>query len=145
MTLGRAATLAFLFLGSATLALAQSAPAPQRTQVEIYRIVPGQHEAFLRHLALADEALKSVGLPPRQLFVHQDGADWDFLLLQPADRQLTPTQSAGLAAARKRLGLPAGAAFFIEYRKFIAEHTDTVTEGPTTAADWLAKLDASRR
>jgi len=31
-----------------------------------------------------DEANRRAGLPPRQLFVHSDGASWDFLLIQDA-------------------------------------------------------------
>jgi hypothetical protein len=53
------------------------------SQVEIYRIAPGQQEAFLKFIALCDGANRQAGLPPRQLFVHEDGADWDFLLIQP--------------------------------------------------------------
>jgi hypothetical protein len=40
---------------------------PQRMIVEIYRIAPGQHEAFLRLIAKVDEAQAKAGLPPRQL------------------------------------------------------------------------------
>lgn len=120
---------------------AQAAPAAQRTQVEIYRVVPGKHEAFLRWIARSDEAMKAAGLPPHQLYVHEDGADWDFIILK-AIGNATPEQNVARVAARKKLGLPSGARYFIEFRELIAEHTDTATEGPTTAAEWLAKLDA---
>ena len=125
-----------LFLSSAHAA---DAPAPSRVLVEIYRIAPGQHEAFLRSVAKADEANALAGLPARQLYVHQDGANWDFMLIQPASTP--PEKSAALDAAWKKLGLPSGAKFFVEFRRTIAEHTDTFAEGPTTAADWLTKLD----
>ena len=42
-----------------------AAPAPQKLLVEIYRIAPGQHEAFMRLIALFDEANRRAGLPPR--------------------------------------------------------------------------------
>ena len=121
-----------------------TAPAPVSaqvplTQVEIYRIAPGQHQAFLELIARCDEANKLAGLPPRQLYVHSDGADWDFMLIQPA--HTPPEKAAALDAAWDKLGLPSGSNFFIEIRKFIAEHTDTVTKGPTTAADYLATLN----
>lgn len=122
-------------------ALFASAPAFGESKdmlIEIYRIVPGKHEEFLRHLALLDQANAEAGLPPRQLFVHQDGASWDFVLLQPA--HTTDEQDAKLAAAFKKLGIPGGAKFFVNFRTMIAEHTDTFVE-QTTAAEYLKKLD----
>jgi hypothetical protein len=111
--------------------------------IEIYRIAPGKHEAFVRAIAKYDEANRLAGLPPRQLYVHQDGASWDFMLIQPAS---TPAdKSAALDAAWKKLGLPSGARFFVEFRANVAEHSDTFAEGPTTAAAWLAKLDQASR
>ena len=107
--------------------------------VEIYRIAPGQHANFLKLIALYDQASKEAGLAPRQLYVHQDGASWDFLIIQPAS--VTPEQSRALDAALKRLGAPQGAKFFLEIRSYMAEHSDTFAEGPTTAADWLNKLN----
>jgi hypothetical protein len=127
-----------LALAAASPALAQTAPKPSRMAVEIYRIAPGQQEAFLRLIALYDQANHAAGLPPRQLYVHQDGADWDFLIIQPEDT--TPEQDRLVDAELKRLGAPQGAKFFLEIRKFIASHTDTMASGPTTAADWLAQL-----
>lgn len=46
-----------------------------------------------------------------------------------------------MSEAEKKLGVPRGAKFFVEFRALIAEHTDTFVEGPTTARDWLKKLD----
>ena len=131
------AALAFLFNGIASAADAPP-PAP-RVLVEIYRIAPGQHEQFLRMIAKADEANTLAGLPPRQLYVHQDGANWDFMLIQPASTP--PDKAAALDAAWEKLGLPSGAKFFVEFRKNVAEHSDTFAEGPTSAAAWLRKLD----
>ncbi|MFT4075487.1 MAG: hypothetical protein QM647_08135 [Asticcacaulis sp.] len=126
----------------ATAPIAPPAPAPAAsvpmTQIEIYRIAPGQHEAFLEFIAKCDEANKLAGLPPRQLYIHSDGADWDFLLIQPA--QTPPDKAAALDAAWDKLGLPSGSNFFLEIRKYIAEHTDTSAKGPTTAADYLATV-----
>lgn len=109
-------------------------------QVELYRIAPGQHVAFLKLIALYDQANVAAGLPPRQLFVHQDGADWDFLILQSAE-DWTDQQRTKFRAALTKLGAPQGAKFFIEIRKLMAEHTDTTVKGPTTAGDWLKQLE----
>ena len=106
------------------------------TMIEIYKIAPGQHEAFLKEIARYDEANRLAGVPPRQLYVHSDGADWDFILIQPDE--YPPEKQAALDKAWKQLGLPTGADFFLNYRRFVADHTDTVAIGPTSAAAYLA-------
>ena len=111
------------------------------TQVEIYRIAPGQQQAFLEFIAKCDEANRIAGLPPRQLYVHSDGADWDFMFLQPA--HTPPEKAAALDKAWDQVGLPSGSNFFFEIRKYIADHSDTSTHGPTTAADYLATMTPS--
>ncbi len=112
-------------------------PAPVgETQVEIYRIAPGQQQAFLEFIAKCDEANRLAGLPPRQLYVHSDGEGWDFMFLQPA--HTPPEKAAALDKAWDQVGLPSGSNFFFEIRKYIADHSDTSTHGPTTAADYLA-------
>lgn len=130
--------LAALLLALAAPAIAQTAPpAPVLRQlVEIYRIAPGKHEEFLRFIARTDEANRLAGLPPRQLYVHSDGAEWDFMLIQPAE---TPKdKSAALDAAWEKLDLPSGADFFLDFRQYVQSHTDTFVRGPTTAADFLS-------
>lgn len=111
------------------------APLPTRT-IEIYQIVPGKQQEFLQFIAKADEANRRAGLPPRELYVHADGSDWDFILIQapepPADKV------AALEKAWVELGLPMGSSFFFEIRKFIAGHSDSKAKGPTTAAAFLA-------
>ena len=126
---------AFAVAASSPAWAQEEAPAPA-TQIEIYRIAPGQHEAFLKEIARYDEANRMAGVPARQLYVHSDGADWDFVLIQPA--KYPPEKQAALDKAWKQLGLPSGADFFLNFRRFVAEHTDTTAIGPTTAADYLA-------
>ncbi|HET9694418.1 MAG TPA: hypothetical protein VFP48_08530 [Steroidobacteraceae bacterium] len=132
-----------LLLGAlAVLVLSQvvlAEPPPPRKLVEIYRIAPGHHEQFLRMIAQFDAASREAGIPPRALYVHQDGANWDFMLIQ--DAEYTDEQSAKLGKAMEKLGLPRGARFFVEFRQHVAEHSDTFVEGPTTAEAWLRKLE----
>lgn len=45
--------------------------APEKVLIEIYRIAPGKHEAFLRDIAAFDKANELAGLPPRQLLCAQ--------------------------------------------------------------------------
>lgn len=130
------ASLFALSIAVSTPAAAQEAALEPNTTIEIYRIAPGQHEAFLKEIARYDEANRLAGVPPRQLFVHSDGAGWDFILIQPS--HYPPAKQAALDKAWKQLGLPSGADFFLNFRRFIADHSDTVAIGPTTAANYLA-------
>jgi membrane-bound lytic murein transglycosylase B len=129
------AALAALALPHAVRAEEPSAP---RKLVEIYRVAPGRHLEFLQMIAQFDQASREAGIPPRDLYVHQDGAGWDFMLIQNAE--YTDEQSEKLGKVMERMGLPRGANFFIEFRKNIIEHSDTFVEGPTTAEAWLRKL-----
>jgi hypothetical protein len=125
-------------LVSGLFAAAPALPDSKEMVIEIYRVASGKHEEFLRQIALYDRANAEAGLPPRQLFVHQGGASWDFVILQPAHH--TDEESEKLDAAFKQLGIPQGAKFFVSFRQLIAEHTDTNVEA-TTAAEYLKKLD----
>src|SRR5256886_14473537 len=116
---------------------------PPRMLVEIYHIAPGQHTAFLEAIAKYDEANRMAGLPPRQLYVHSDGASWDFLFIQPAETP--PDKTAALSAAWEKLGLPSGADFFLSFRPYIASPEGTVVLGPTTAADFLASRKSKKK
>jgi len=106
--------------------------------IEIYHIAPGKQVEFLKLIALYDQANVQAGLPARELYVHADGAAWDFLLIQ--DEDVAPEKAKLRNEALKKLGAPTGAKFWVAIRQTIAEHTDTVATGPTTAADWLKKL-----
>lgn len=127
-------------IAAAAPAMAQDKGLEANTTIEIYRIAPGQHEAFLKEIARYDEANRLAGVPPRQLYVHSDGADWDFILIQPS--HYPPDKQAALDRAWKQLGLPSGADFFLNFRRFVADHSDTVAIGPTSAADYLATRSA---
>jgi hypothetical protein len=136
--LARPAPLLAALVVCALPSLAAAEDGPPRKLVEIYRVAPGRHLEFLQMIALFDQASREAGIPPRDLYVHQDGANWDFMLIQNAD--YTDEQSAKLAKVWERMGLPRGANFFLEFRKNIAEHSDTFVEGPTTAEAWLKKV-----
>ena len=87
----------------------------EKELVEIYRIAPGRHEAFLRAIASYDRANELAGLPPRKLYVHSDGTGWDFLLIQPT--ATPPGKAEALDAAWEKLQLPSGAKFFLTFRE----------------------------
>ena len=123
---------------------ADEAPWPEAS-FEIFKLAPGKQEAFLRRIARTDEVRKAGGLPPTQIFIHEDGADWDVLVFKPhhADKP-TPAQDAAMATKRKELGVESGPAYFVALRELVAAHTDTTAYGPISAAQWLAKLDTWR-
>lgn len=124
----------------AAAAIAAPAAAQQGTSesvVSIYRAAPGHQEALLGWFARQEEISRAAGLPPSQLYVHQDGASWDFVVISP---QTTREQDAAVAAAARRMRAPAGPRVGLELRQHIAEHSDTIAIGPTTAADWLRRI-----
>ena len=106
------------------------------SSVEIFRITPGQHEAFLKLLADTEAAKVQVGMQPDQLYIHEDGASWDFVLIKAKGQD--PAKWKQVAAILHAQGHPSGPDYFFMIRKMIAEHTDTTAIGPTTATAYLA-------
>jgi hypothetical protein len=114
---------------------AEPADLPE-SSVEIFRIAPGQHEAFLKLLADTEAAKAQVGMQPDQLYIHQDGASWDFVLIKAKGQD--PAKWKQVADILHAKGHPSGPDYFFMIRKMIAEHTDTSAIGPTTATAYLA-------
>ena len=147
-----------LMLAAAGTMLALTSPASAQTSgaaaaeeawpeawFEIFRLAPGKHEEFVRRIAQSDQVSAAAGLPPTQLFFHEHGGDFDVILFKPVSPQeVTPEQEAAMAAKRKELGLESGPAYYLGIRELIAEHTDSKTVGPVSAARWLARLDKWR-
>lgn len=112
---------------------------------EIFRLEPGQHEAFVRFIAVYDEVSAAAGLPPTRLYFHENGDEWDVLILKVVgEHEATPEMEAVMAEKAKELGLPSGPAYFIESRKHFSTHADTKATGPISAAQWLERLDTWR-
>jgi hypothetical protein len=155
-------TLKFLLAGAATVlasaAFAQgTAPAASASGTanaaapwpeawfEIFKLAPGKQEEFIRRIDRADQVAATAGLPPIQIFVHEDGADWDVLLFKPVTGfKPTAAQETAMAAKRKELHMESGPAYFLGIRETIASHTDSKAYGPLSAAQWLDKLDKWR-
>ena len=106
--------------------------------ITTYRAAPGHQVELLRWLARQDEVAQAAGLPASQLYVHQDGASWDYLIIA---LNTTAAQDQAVEAAAQRLHATTGPRVGIELRQHIAEHTDTIVAGPTTAAAWLRRLE----
>ena len=108
---------------------------PGRVRIALYRVAPGKHLDFLRWMATQDEVSREAGVAVGQLYAHLDGDAWDFMLIAPVTTSEQDKKKDEIAARRGlRTGLPAA----LEFRQYLAWHTDTLSAGPTTAADLVA-------
>jgi hypothetical protein len=108
---------------------------PGRARISIYRVAPGRHLDILKWLAAREEITKEAGVPATQLYAHNDGDSWDYLLIWPIT---TADQERKLDELAARKGLKTGFAASIEFREMLASHTDTYASGPMTAAELVA-------
>lgn len=111
---------------------------------ELFRLVPGQTEAFIRSVAIWDQVNAAGGQPKTQLYLHEDGEGWDVMLYKPPRAVPTPEQNAAMAAKMKELGLVGGPLFFIALREKVADHAHLVMKGPMLSEAWVAQLEAQR-
>jgi membrane-bound lytic murein transglycosylase B len=133
-------TMTFAAVVAATFLLPSHASAQRQVGkaiVSIYHAAPGQQVALMKWVAQQDRVAAAAGVPAGQLYVHTDGAEWDYLVIQPVT---TPAQDAAMEIAAKRLGVDVGPRSGVEFRKHILSHTDTFVAGPTTAASYLASV-----
>ena len=95
----------------------------------------------MRQIALLDQANAEAGSPPRQFFVHQGGASWEALILQPAHH--TDEESGkNWIAAFKKLGIAQGARSSSSHSgRFPDRAPPTRNVEATTAAEYLKKLE----
>jgi hypothetical protein len=109
-----------------------------RSDVQIYRAAPGHQRQLLQFLEQQEQAAKAAGLPASQLYVHQSGANWDYVLISPHN---TDAQDKAVEAASVRMGIATGPKMGLQFREHVAEHTDTIAAGPYTVAEWLKRID----
>lgn len=137
-------------LGTSVASAAPSAPADDgkpfpEAAFEVFKLAPGRQEAFIRKLAQWDIVSQTGGQPVTQLFLHEDGEGWDVLLFKPYPKvPVTPAQQAAMDKKAEELHLKTGPAFWLEIRKNVASHSETKAQGPISAAQWMARLDAWR-
>lgn len=111
---------------------------------ELFRLVPGKAEEFLRGVAIWDQVNAAGGQPKSQVYLHENGEGWDVMLYKPPRPAPTPAQEAAMAAKVKELGLLSGPLYFIELRTKVADHAHLVMKGPILAEDWVAELEQQR-
>jgi hypothetical protein len=103
--------------------------------IAIQRIAPGQHLAFLEYMAAQEAAAVEAGAPASQWYVHQDGDAWDYIVIAP---EISDEVQDRVDAALEQRGLKTGFQGGLEFRRYIAHHTDTQAWGPTTVQEVLA-------
>jgi hypothetical protein len=136
--MNRRAALALVAASSLLLAAprwTQDKPEPGRARISIYRVVPGRHLDLLKWLAAREEVARDAGVSATQVYAHNDGDSWDYLLVWPIT---TPEQDRKLDEAAARKGLKTGFAASLEFRQMLSSHTDTFVSGPMTAAELVA-------
>jgi hypothetical protein len=116
----------------------QDKPEPARARISIYRVAPGRHLDLLKWLAAREDIAKEAGVPATQVYAHNDGDSWDYLLVWPVT---TAEQDRKLDELTARKGLKTGFAASIEFRQMLASHTDTFATGPLTAVELLAAAE----
>ena len=137
--------LAALLMPTLALAAPDDGKAWPEAAFEVFKLAPGKQEAFIRKLADWDKVSAAGGQPAAQMFVHEDGEEWDVLLFKPYPKiPVTAAQQTIMDAKADELHLKTGPAFWLEIRENMATHTETKAQGPITADQWLARLDAWR-
>src|SRR3546814_7676067 len=136
----RSLTFALFALGLAVPAAAKEATDPAAVAMtapvfEMFRLVPGKTEEFIRDMAKWDKVSAAGGQLPTQLFLHAGGEGWDVLLYKPARARPTPEQEAAMAAKAKEMGMPRGLLYFVDVRAKMADQVPFAGTGPLPAAD----------
>ena len=108
---------------------------PPRARVALYRIAPGKHLDFLKWMAENEAIDKEAGMPASQIYEHTNGDSWDYMQVAP---DLSNEQQAKVDEVAKKHGRKTGFPASLEFRTFVAWHTDTSVIGPVTAADLVA-------
>jgi hypothetical protein len=108
---------------------------PPTARVALYRVASGRQLDFLKWMAETDAIDKEAGVPVSQVYAHTNGDSWDYMQIAP---DLTREQQAKVDEVSKRHGRKTGIQAGLEFRTFIAWHTDTMTVGPMTAAELVA-------
>lgn len=124
-----------LLISAPSAARGQAAAQQPHALITIYRIAPGKHLDFLKWMAETEAIAKEAGVPAGQFYAHTDGDSWDYLNVGP---DLTKEQQAKVDEITKKRGRKTGFAASLEFRSYVASHTDTFVVGPVSAADLAA-------
>lgn len=134
-TIALATALALASAVSLSTTAAEATPPMPESMIEVFNIVPGKHEQFLEKLAHVEAISERLGLPKNDLYIHDGGASWDFILIKRKGQD--KAKFAELIRILRAEGYPGGPDYFFESRKVFASHEDTSALGPTTATEYL--------
>ncbi len=95
---------------------------------------PGKYYELVQWLAQVDKIRAEAKLAPREIYRHHNGANWDFLVIEPP---LVANEDDLMEAAAKKLEIKPDPGAF---RRIVMDHEDTVVGGPTTATAILAGM-----
>jgi hypothetical protein len=89
-------------------------------------------------MARQQAVAKEAGGPATQLYMHQDGASWDFVAITPLLESAKQAEvDKKIEAIAKQKGYATGIKAALEFRQYMGSHTDTFTLGPATAEELL--------
>ena len=111
---------------------------PPHVIVSLYRAAPGKQLDLLKWMAANEAIDKEAGVPSPQIYVHTNGDAWDYMVVAP---ELTDAQQAKQDAAAKAHGRKIGFGASLEFRTYMAWHTDTFANGPTSATELVAQAN----
>lgn len=130
----------------AVLALATAPPVqaqdkePGHVIVSMYQISAGKHLDFLKWMAKREAITKEAGGPATMWYVHTNGASWDYVGVTPQlDGAKQDALDKKIDDLSKAKGLTIGMKASLEFRQFVATHSDTFAMGPMSADD-LVKM-----
>lgn len=135
--LGKCVLLACVMAAPLALAQGNTSAKQPRALIGIYHVAPGKQVAFLKWMAARDAIDQQLGLPRAQWYAHVEGDSWDYLAIGP---DLSDAQTKQQDDAARAKGLTVGPQASIEFRQYIASHTDTLTMGPMTVSDMSTKV-----
>ncbi|HEV8239176.1 MAG TPA: hypothetical protein VGS57_07410 [Thermoanaerobaculia bacterium] len=133
-----AAFVVFLPTGARSQGAQAAANEPPHVIVSLYRVAPGKHLDFLKWMAANEAIDKEAGVPSPQIYVHTNGDAWDYMIVAP---DLSDAQQAKQDAAAKAHGRKIGFGASLEFRTYMAWHTDTFANGPTSATELVAQAN----
>jgi hypothetical protein len=125
----------FLPTGARSQGAQAAAKEPPHVIVSLYRVAPGKQLDFLKWMAANEAIDKEAGVPSPQVYVHTNGDAWDYMIVAP---ELTDAQQDKQDAAAKAHGRKTGFGASLEFRTYMAWHTDTFANGPTSATELVA-------
>lgn len=105
---------------------------PPHVIVSLYRAAPGKQLDLLKWMAANEAIDKEAGVPSPQIYVHTNGDAWDYMVIGP---DLSAEQQAKVDKVAKAHGRKIGFGASLEFRTYMAWHTDTFANGPTSATE----------